>query len=411
MATSVVQSPSSALVFQTASGMLGQHVPPAQVTVQRLSGEVVGSFESEEEEEFLCGDLRARVAGALSVSTCRVCLVSACGCLLEDGHIAPPLVTVVVLQPAQAMLACQRELQLWDLCTMTLLSSMASCQEPVTCMAVCFDEHRALVGTAFGLLEELQMDKGAILTSWRAHKHTVECLAVSPSFEWAISGSSDTTLRMWDLSVTPPSSHTELKGHLDGIHAVGADFQSGFAVTAGAERSLIVWSIAACTLRGRLWGHTQRVTDVHVEGADAMTCSEDGTLKRWDLGTMSCLFTCDVPGPFELPSFCRMCASFASSLVVAATQLGAIHFWNSESGEYIGRAESQSPSAEPAERGCWSFAKPITAMRADFDTGYLLALTFDGKMALVESATRIVQSVVDVGCGRQVHGCADFRSL
>ncbi|NLX96920.1 MAG: AAA family ATPase [Rhodopirellula sp.] len=128
----------------------------------------------------------------------------------------------------------------------------------------------------------------------RGHAGWINALAMTPDGQFAISGGDDQTLRVWNL-------HSEqclrtLEGHSVPIHAVAVT-PDGQSVVYGGFRpfgrvELGMWDLK--TLEHRLWpGHREAVKAVAItsDGRHAVSASEDGTIKLWDVDSGTCLRT------------------------------------------------------------------------------------------------------------------------
>jgi WD40 repeat protein len=66
-------------------------------------------------------------------------------------------------------------------------------------------------------------------------------VAVTPDGRYAISGSADRTLRLWDLAAGRPL-HT-FAGHEDAVRAVAVAPDGRYAISGSADRTLRLWDI------------------------------------------------------------------------------------------------------------------------------------------------------------------------
>jgi WD40 repeat protein len=115
------------------------------------------------------------------------------------------------------------------------------------------------------------------------HSDWVGAVAVTPDGRYAVSGSYDNTLRVWDLKENQPPR--VLEGHSAGIQAVA----------------------------------------LAPDGRYAVSGSSDNSLRVWDLHDFRCLaaFTCDAP---------VWCCAWGGLRVVAGDQSGKVHLfaWEEE---------------------------------------------------------------------------------
>jgi WD40 repeat protein len=112
-----------------------------------------------------------------------------------------------------------------------------------------------------------------------------------------------------------------LEGHTNGITAVAVLADDRHALSGSSDNTLRLWDLVTGETRRILKGHTDRVRAVAVraDSGRALSGAWDNTLRLWDLTTGECLadYVAD-DGIF--------CAAFArDDLVVAGSKDGKIH--------------------------------------------------------------------------------------
>jgi hypothetical protein len=134
---------------------------------------------------------------------------------------------------------------------------------------------------------------GYELKTFTGHNLGVHAVAVTPDGRWAISGSYDGTLKLWDLETGIP--RTTFRGHGGPVYAV-AVIQDGKRVISGSsDQTLRIWERETGALYCVLGDHTDKVYAVVVspDGRRAISGSRDCTLRLWDLDNHRCLATLD----------------------------------------------------------------------------------------------------------------------
>jgi mono/diheme cytochrome c family protein len=114
------------------------------------------------------------------------------------------------------------------------------------------------------------------------HTGTIACVAFSPDGRFALSGSEDRTVRLWDLA--SGKQRRCFTGHAEGVLCVAFAPDGRRAVSAGRDRTVRLWDVESGRELRRLTGHTDRVTGVAFspDGRRVLSGSWDGTARLWD---------------------------------------------------------------------------------------------------------------------------------
>ncbi len=117
----------------------------------------------------------------------------------------------------------------------------------------------------------------------KGHTLVVRGVAVTPDGTRAVSASSDSTLRVWDLASGKPLA--SLQGHTGQLFGVAVTPDGTRAVSASGDSTLRVWDLATGKALAFLEGHTDVVSGVAVtpDGTWAVSASGDSTLRVWPL--------------------------------------------------------------------------------------------------------------------------------
>ncbi len=161
----------------------------------------------------------------------------------------------------------------------------------VTAVAVLPDGRRALSGSSDHTLRLWDLDTKTgryryflflAVRVLEGHTDGVTAVAVLPDGRRALSGSLDHTLRLWDLET---GKSREFEGHTERVKAL-ALLPDGRALSGSWDNTLRLWDLQMGKSR-ELEGHTDAVSALAVlpDGRRALSGSVDNTLRLWDLQT------------------------------------------------------------------------------------------------------------------------------
>ncbi len=159
----------------------------------------------------------------------------------------------------------------------------------VNAVAVTPDGRFAISGSSDKTLRVWELATGECVRILEGHTDTVSAVTVTPDGRFAISGSSDKTLRVWELATG--ECVRVLEGHADWVYAVAVTPDGRFAISGSSDKTLRVWELATGKCVRILEGHTETVNAVAVtpDGRFAISGSSDKTLRVWKLATGECV--------------------------------------------------------------------------------------------------------------------------
>ncbi|RZB30894.1 MAG: hypothetical protein AEth_00848 [Candidatus Argoarchaeum ethanivorans] len=161
----------------------------------------------------------------------------------------------------------------------------------VKAVAVTPDGRHAISGSSDKTLRVWDIESGEEIQTLEGHIGGVKAVAVTPDGRHAISGSSDKTLRVWDIE--SGEEIQTLEGHIGGVKAVAVTPDGRHAISGSSDKTLRVWDIESGEETQRLEGHTRSVRAVAVtpDGRYAISGAWDNTLRVWDIESGEKLLT------------------------------------------------------------------------------------------------------------------------
>jgi WD40 repeat protein/serine/threonine protein kinase len=129
------------------------------------------------------------------------------------------------------------------------------------------------------------------LQTYERYKKEITAIAVTPDGGFIVSGCDDGSLWLWDLKT---AKHLRIfEGHRDAVTAVAVTPEGRFVVSGSRDNTLRLWNLETAKTLRLFKGHTEAVSAVTVtpNGRFIVSASHDRTLCLWDLVTTKCLRT------------------------------------------------------------------------------------------------------------------------
>lgn len=231
-------------------------------------------------------------------------------------------------------------------------------------------------GAAAGSITPIRFRKALML---QGHEEGVLAVAFSPDSRQLLSGSSDRTIRLWDLSRGEQLAC--LEGHLEKIWSVTFSPDGQQAISASKDKSVRVWDLARGREQRCYANRTNRSVAISGDGMLALSGNiSDGMVRLWEVQTGKELRR------FKGHMSWVLGLAFAPGRRLALTSSadGTIRLWEIDSGRELRRLQGHSDQV-------WS-----------------VAFTPDGTRALSCSADRTVR-LWHLHTGREVQCLADFQ--
>jgi WD40 repeat protein len=142
-----------------------------------------------------------------------------------------------------------------------------------------------------GSRERPEGDGSTPLLTLKGHTGTVKGVAFSPDGARLVSGSSDGTVKVWDLQAVradvADSSVLTFKGHTSGVNSVAFTPDGTRIISGSRDQTVKVWD-STLPQECQTWkGHTQAVMSVAWSAKESRlaSASRDGFIKIWDTTT------------------------------------------------------------------------------------------------------------------------------
>jgi WD40 repeat protein len=161
----------------------------------------------------------------------------------------------------------------------------------VSSLAYSPDGKFVVSGSADSSIKIWDLEKGRETFTLPEHEGPVRSVAYSPDGKRIVSGSADYTVRLWDAGTGEELK--ALTGHSNVVNAVAYSPDGRFFVSGSTDRTVKIWDAESGLPLRTLFGHSRWVNDVcySPDGQLIASASRDGTVKLWSAETGGLLRT------------------------------------------------------------------------------------------------------------------------
>jgi guanine nucleotide-binding protein subunit beta-2-like 1 protein len=212
--------------------------------------------------------------------------------------------------------------------------------EPISSCVLSSDGQFALSGSWDKTMRLFDLNQGKSVRTFKGHEKDVYCVAFSGDNRQIVSGGRDKTLKLWNTLGECKYTISDDQ-HSDWISSVvfSPSAKMPLIVSSGWDKLVKVWNLNNCKLRTNLVGHTGVVytTTVSPDGSLCASGGKDGTAMLWDVTDGKHLYSLDAGSTINCLSF-----SPKNYWLVAATDT-SIKVWDLENKQILDELQSTNP--------------------------------------------------------------------
>jgi guanine nucleotide-binding protein subunit beta-2-like 1 protein len=209
-------------------------------------------------------------------------------------------------------------------------------------VSISSDGQFALSGSWDSTLRLWDLNTGATTRRFIDHSKDVLAVAFSADNRQIVSGSRDKSIKLWNTLGQCKYTITE-DGHKEWVSCVrfSPNLNTPLIVSAGWDKMVKVWNLTHCKLRTNLFGHTGYVNTVTVspDGSLCASGGKDGIAMLWDLNEGKHLSSLEAGDTIH-----ALCFSPIRYWLCAATA-STIKIWDLESRVCVDELKPEFPAA------------------------------------------------------------------
>ncbi|QSV73638.1 MAG: WD40 repeat domain-containing protein [Aphanizomenon flos-aquae KM1D3_PB] len=210
---------------------------------------------------------------------------------------------------------------------------------------------------------------GGLIRTIYGHSSYVNAIAVTPDGKSLISGSSDRTIKIWD--VVTGAEKFILRGHSDSVNAITVTTDGKSLISASSDETIKIWDVGTGREEFTIYSHSRYVNAIAVisDGKSLISGSSDGTIKIWDVGTGREEFTL------------RGHSGYANALELTPDGKTVIF------GSFDGKIKIWDIGTDAEKFTLKGHSRSITAIALTPDGKTLVSGSFDGKIKIWDIGT------------------------
>ena len=161
------------------------------------------------------------------------------------------------------------------------------------------------------------------------HLGWVRCVAFEPGNEWFVTGSSDRTIKIWDLA--SGKLKLSLTGHISAVRGLIVSSRNPYLFSCGEDKLVKCWDLEQNKVIRHYHGHLSACygIDLHPTIDILATCGRDSVARIWDMRTKANIMTLGAHSNTVAAVKCQA----AAPEVITASHDSTIRLWDLAAGK------------------------------------------------------------------------------
>jgi WD40 repeat protein len=152
----------------------------------------------------------------------------------------------------------------------------------LTCLSVTLDSQTIVSGSKDNSVHIVSVNSGQVVGSLLGHTNSVECIGISPGYNWVATGSMDQKLIIWDLSHQSSRCSCE---HDEGVTCLAWLGSSRYVASGCIDGKVRIWDSLSGDCARTFSGHADIVQSLAMtaDGNSIVSVSSDGSARVFDI--------------------------------------------------------------------------------------------------------------------------------
>jgi WD40 repeat protein len=206
------------------------------------------------------------------------------------------------------------------------IATLAGHEEEVKCVCISADGETAVSGSSDQTIRIWNIERGECLKTIQGKLGWIKCLALTADGKIAASGSTDGTVRLWNTE--NGECLRILSGHSGAITALAISADGQMAVSGSYDNTLRIWDLNAGKCLYILQAQTVTGVSMTADKRTIISAGSDDTIRIWDAGKGNCIKVIPAVDNYLTSIAITPCGSYA----VSGGQDKMLRYWDLSAG-------------------------------------------------------------------------------